>query len=122
MSTARKTLPTIQTPRYRTVGIVAWAAAIIFYGFGDTGTSIVSMQLGGIEASPIPLWFYTQLGYLGLAINKLLVIAICWLAWHWYPSLGDIGPDPYRLVIPILMTARGAWLVANNVDVILSLV
>lgn len=122
MSTARKTLPSIAPPSYQQVAMGAWLAAVALYCVGDTGTTIVSMELGGFEASPIPLWFYQTLGYVGLVLNKLLVVGLCWVAWRLYPSIGDIGPDPYRLAIPLLMVGRGAWLVLNNVSVIAALV
>lgn len=121
MSTARETLPAVRRPEYRTVAVVAWVLAVVFYGLGDTGTSIVSLELGGIEVSPVPRLFLETLGYLGLVVNKALVIGLCWAVWRFYPSVGGIGPDPFRLVVPALLAARGAWLVVHNAGVIASL-
>lgn len=121
MSTARETLPAISPPSYRRVAVGAWIAAVALYCVGDTGTTIVSMELGGIETSMVPLWFYQTFGYLGFVLNKLLVLSVCWVAWRFYPSVGRIGPDPYRLVIPVLLVGRGAWLLHNNVSVITAL-
>lgn len=123
MSTARDSLSlSVPVPEYRTVAVGAWVFAVAFYAFGDTGSTIVSMQLGGIEDAVVAAWFYDVAGYLGLVVNKLLVVGVCWLAWRHYPSVGSVGPDPYRLVIPVLMGVRGVWLVANNVSVIAVLV
>lgn len=121
MSTVRETAPSLPVFEYRTVVVVAWVAAIALYGFGDTATSIVSLELGGLEASPVPRMFLKALGYLGLVLNKALVLGVCWLFWRGYPSVGGIGPDPYRMVIPALLAVRGAFLVANNATVIASL-
>lgn len=118
MSTASETLPMLPRPKYRTMAAAAWAGALAFYAVGDLGTTIVSLELGGFEASPVPRLFLEALGYLGLLLNKMLVVALCWALWRVYPSVGDIGPDPFRLVIPGLMAARGAWLVVHNLGVI----
>lgn len=123
MSTVSESIPgSSSLPTYAALSTAAWIAAIALYAVGDTGTSVLSMQLGGIETSPIPLWFYEQLGYVGLVVNKLLVVGVCWLVWRYYPSIGGVGPDPYRLFIPLIMTGRGAWLVHNNASVITALV
>lgn len=121
MSTARETLPTVDVPRYGAVAVAAWVAAVLLYGFGDTGTTIVSLELGGLEASPVPRMFLEALGYAGLVLNKALVIGLCWLVWRFYPSVGGIGPDPFRLAVPALLAARGVWLVVHNAGVIATL-
>lgn len=122
MSTVRDVSPAIRMPAYSRVALAAWAAAVVLYCVGDTGTTIVSLQLGGIEDAAVATWFLETLGYAGLVANKLLVVAVCWLAWRYYPSVAGVGPDPFRLVIPGLMVLRGGWLVLNNVSVIASLV
>jgi hypothetical protein len=98
-----------------------WALAVFLYAAGDTGTTIVSLELGGIEAAPVAAAFLDALGYPGLVVNKALVVALCYVCWKHYPDPFDVGVRPYRAVIPALMAARGAWLVANNVAVIIDL-
>ena len=118
MSTVEDVETDVRLPAYSSVVLASWAAAVVFYAVGDTSTTIVSLELGGLEASPVPRWFLETMGYAGLVLNKALVVGACWLVWRFYPSVGGIGPDPFRLAIPALMAARGVWLVANNLSVI----
>lgn len=123
MSTARETpsLP-ISLPEYRTVVAAMWVAAVVCYVAGDTGTTIVSLSLGGIEAAPVAGWFLEIGGYAGLVANKALVVSVCVVVWRLYPSIGAVGPDPFRLVIPAAMIVRGLWLTTHNLTVIAALV
>jgi hypothetical protein len=113
--------PTLSVPSYAFVATSVWAAALAFYVAGDTGSTIVSLELGGFESAVVAGWFLESFGYLGLVLNKLLVVGVCWLLWRRYPSVAGVGPDPFRLVIPVVMLARGVWLTVHNVGVVAAL-
>lgn len=108
-------------PEYQQAVRVAWGLGLLLYAVGDTGTTLVSLSLGGIEQAALAAWFLETFGYLGLVLHKLIAVALVAALWRWYPTVGGIGPDPYRLVIPLAMILRGAWLVGNNLNVILVL-
>lgn len=102
-------------PRYREPTLALWALAVAVYGLGDTGLTIVVLELGGYEANPVARALLTQLGYAGLVLQKVVAFALLLLCWRYYPTVGDRSPDPWRLVVPAVPFLRGLQLVAIHV-------
>jgi len=99
-----------------------WGSALLFYGFGDTGLTIVVHELGGFETNPIAQTFLQTFGYAGLIFHKMLIIGVLAALWHYFPTVSDLSPDPWRLIIPALATIRGISLVSihvHNIGVLL---
>jgi hypothetical protein len=108
--------------QYRLLAVVLWELALVVYVLGDTGLTTVVLSLGGFEASPVARAFLSTLGYAGLVVQKELALGLVAVVWTYYPTIGDISPDPWRLVVPAILVARGAQLVAihlSNVAVLL---
>ncbi|WP_123535563.1 hypothetical protein [Halosimplex salinum] len=99
-------------PRYRPVTVGVWGFVLAFYGLGDTGLTTVVLALGGFEASPVARLFLDYLGYAGLVVQKGAAITLLALVWRYYPTVGGLSADPWRLVVPTLAAARGLHLVA----------
>lgn len=100
------------------LSVVAWALAVATYGFGDTASTIVLLELGGYEAAWVSRLFLEHGGYVGLAMVKPPVFAFCYLLYRYYPAPFGLDPDPWRLMIPGIMIADGIWLLDNNIRVI----
>ncbi|WP_135364987.1 hypothetical protein [Halosimplex halophilum] len=109
-------------PRYRPVTAGAWALALLAYAVGDTGLTTVVLALGGFEANPVARAFLAHLGYAGLVVQKSLAVALLAGIWRYYPTVGDMPRDPWRLVVPTVAAARGLQLVAVHVSNVLALV
>lgn len=110
------------TDQYRALVIGLWSCTVLFYGLGDTGLTMVVHQLGGFEVNPVARSFLRTAGYAGLVVQKTLVLGVLAALWRYYPTVGDLSPDPWRLIVPILAATRGAYLVSihvHNIGVLL---
>jgi hypothetical protein len=107
---------------YRAVVVALWVCTILFYGLCDTGLTIVVLHQGGVEINPVARAFLQTAGYAGLVVHKTIVLGVLGVLWQYYPTVGGLSPDPWRLVVPILAGTRGAHLLtlhAHNVGVLL---
>lgn len=100
---------------------LAWVLAVATYGVGDTGSTIILLELGGHEGAWLARWFLELAGYVGLVVHKLLILGVCAAVWRWYPAPFGLERDPWRLVVPVLMIVYGLGLLENNIGVILEL-
>jgi hypothetical protein len=108
--------------QYRAVVIVLWGCTVLFYGLCDTGLTIVVHYLGGFEVNPVARAFLRTAGYAGLVVHKAIVLGVLAALWQYYPTVGGLSPDPWRLIVPILAGTRGAYLLtlhAHNIGVLL---
>jgi|GEM_PF-1464176 len=108
-------------PRYRPVTVGTWTLALLVYALGDTGLTTVVLALGGFEANPVARVFLAHLGYAGLVVQKGLAVGLLVGIWRYYPTVGDLSRDPWRLVVPTVAAARGLQLVAIHVSNVLAL-
>jgi len=109
-------------PRYRVVTVGAWGLVFALYAVGDTGLTTLVLAMGGFEMNPVARAFIDVLGYPGLAVQKGIAVALLALIWRYYPTVGTLPADPWRLVVPTIAAARGLQLVlihASNIAVLL---
>lgn len=97
--------------RYDAVAFALWTLVFGLYGLGDTGLTTVVLELGGFEASPVAQVFVNTAGYAGLVVQKALAVGVLWAIWRYYPAVGGLSRDPWRLVVPAIAAVRGAQLV-----------
>jgi hypothetical protein len=108
--------------RYRPVAAALWGCTLLFYAVGDTGLTVVVLELGGVEANSVAQAFYAAGGYMGLVVQKLLALAVLWVIWRYYPAVGSASPDPWRLIVPAIPFLRGIQLVTlhtSNISALL---
>jgi hypothetical protein len=101
---------------YGAVTVALWGLVVGLYALGDTGLTTVVLELGGFEANPVARAFFETAGYAGLVVQKALAVGILWAIWRYYPTVGDLSPDPWRLVVPAIAAARGGQLVALHLQ------
>ena len=97
--------------RYDATAFALWTLVVGLYALGDTGLTTVVLELGGFEASPVAQAFVNTAGYAGLVVQKALAVGILWAIWRYYPTVGGLSRDPWRLVVPAIAAVRGAQLV-----------
>lgn len=102
--------------QYRLATVALWQLVLVFYVVGDTGLTTVVLELGGYEANPVARAFVDALGYVGLVVQKALVLVILGLFWKYYPAIGVESPDPWRLVVPAIPVLRGIQLTAVHLS------
>lgn len=109
-------------PRYREPTLALWTLAVAAYVVGDTGLTVLVLELGGYEANPVARALLSWLGYAGLVVQKAAVLVLLVFCWRYYPAVGVDSPDPWRLVVPAIPFLRGIQLTtihASNVVVLL---
>lgn len=78
--------------------VVAWGMTIVF-SLTDVLTTILGLGHPALtEAVPASRWVIGRYGWLGLAVEHAVVLAILVGLWR-------LLPKPYRLVVPL----EGAW-------------
>lgn len=108
-----------------------WIAAIAAH-LVDSALTWVFVDLLGLtfEAAPVAGALHREILALGLPVGlelvavalgylvtKIVPLSIAWLTYRNFPSVGEIGPDPYRLAIPAVVLGLGLRVVAINVVV-----
>lgn len=68
------------------------------------------------EMNPVARAFIEILGYPGLAVQKGLAVGLLAVLWRYYPTVGDVSADPWRLMVPTIAAARGLQLVVIHVS------
>ncbi|WP_284007843.1 hypothetical protein [Haloarcula pelagica] len=99
-------------------------AVVVFYGVGDTATTIAVLTSGGVEASAVATAALDEVGLLGLVGLKLLALSFVGVAWLFLDRVGDrlrIDAQPFQLGMLAILVVRGAWLAAWNLAVLAEL-
>ena len=108
-----------------------WPLAVLLH-LGDSLLTFIGIEILKItaESSPLASWvhqhailFDVGASYpilAGLLIHKAVILLPILLLWRFYPSVGNIGPDPWRSVIPTVVALRGLYLVAVNAEILVS--
>jgi len=96
--------------------LALWSLVLFLYGVGDTGLTTVVLELGGFEANPVAQVFVNAAGYAGLVVQKALALGVLWGIWRFYPTVGGLSRDPWRLVVPAVAAVRGAQLVVIHLE------
>lgn len=102
--------------RYDAAAFALWTLVLGLYAVGDTGLTTVVLELGGFEASPVAQVFVNTAGYAGLVVQKALAVGLLWAIWRYYPTVGGLSRDPWRLVVPAIAAARGGQLVVIHLQ------
>ncbi len=90
-----------------------WLAAIIWYGFGDTATTLFGLTYADVaEVGPIAAPMLETYGLLALLILKVAFFAAAGIAWYGISR-------PTRVGIPIAITIVGTAVTVWNAFVIL---
>lgn len=83
---------------FRLFEVVAWGLTIAFAVADVVTTSIGLAHPMLTEAVPISRWVIERFGWLGLAVEHALTLALLAVLWQ-------VLPRPYRVVVPL----EGAW-------------
>jgi len=84
-----------------------WILAILFYGIGDTVTTIMNLRSGCVELNPVVNLFVAGYGELGIILPKISIIAFCYYLYR----------DTKSQIIPIALFVIGLLCIAINVCV-----
>lgn len=96
-----------------TAGTV-WIVAVLFYGVGDTLTTLVGLQIGGVaEIGPIAGPAMAAYGAAGLVGIKVCIFGAIGILWH-------LLETPGRLALPLGLAVVGVAVTTWNVAVIVS--
>jgi hypothetical protein len=90
-----------------------WLVAVLFYGVGDTATTLVGADTGHVaEAGPVVAGVLGYAGTTGLLTVKLLSFAGFYLAWR-------LLPPPGRAGVPLALSVVGVAVTVWNLLVLL---
>lgn len=93
---------------------VVWALAVIFYGVGDTVTTIAGLSVGGVaEAGPIVGPALERFGANGLLGVKIIMFSGCAFAWSRLAR-------NRRLAIPLALAIVGVGVTVWNAVVVIT--
>jgi hypothetical protein len=82
-----------------------WLSAVLFYGFGDTVTTLIGLNTVHVEeTSPIVSRFVEYGGIGGLFAVKFLTLAAFYLAWRYLPFPGRVGIPVALSLVGIVVT------------------
>ncbi|ELZ30297.1 hypothetical protein C475_01142 [Halosimplex carlsbadense 2-9-1] len=91
-----------------------WAITVLFYGFGDLGTTFIGVSVTGIaETGPVAGPLLRRFGFQLVVVVKLLFLAICFAFWR-------LVPDRVAVGIPLGLGVLGVVVVLWNVSIILT--
>lgn len=91
-----------------------WILAFVFYGIGDTVTTLFGLSTGGVaEAGPIAGPALEQFGAGGLLGVKVIIFVIFGTVWAAIDT-------PGRFAVPLALMVVGALVTAWNALVILT--
>ena len=90
-----------------------WGTAILFFGFGDTFTSLLVFQRGGTEANLLMSGVLTLFGRTiwGFLLIKAATVMGAVLTGRWQPR--------FEVVVTVAMLMMGIFLVAQNSTILL---
>ena len=90
-----------------------WTIALLGYGVGDLGTTMVGLWTGrGVEAGPVAAGLVAEFGLLALLLLKLATLGTFYLSWRL------VGP-PVRVAVPFAVAVVGVFVTTWNVFVLL---
>jgi hypothetical protein len=91
-----------------------WAAAVLWYGIGDTATTLFGLGTDGVaEAGPIAGAVVGQVGPGGLLVVKIGAFAVFYAAWR-------VMAPPRRVGVPLALTVVGVVVTVWNLLVLFS--
>lgn len=101
-----------------------WPLAVGLHGV-DVLATVAGVGVLGVtsEAAPVAAAAFDlassplEMLAVGVAL-KLAALGLAAVAWLRWPRVAGFGPDPWRAVVPLLATARGAWLVAVGLEAV----
>lgn len=102
--------------QYEVLAVGTWVCALLFYVVGDTGLTMLVIELGGYEVNPVARAFVDAAGYAGLVLQKSVVLGVLVAAWRTFPTVGNWSPDPWRIVVPATAATVGVYLVGEHVE------
>jgi len=89
-----------------------WATAILFFGFGDTITTVAGIRVSGaMELSPLLSAFREPAVYGALILLKFVVFGVCYALWV-------VTPRPHRLGAPLGLAGLGVAVTCWNTIVL----
>lgn len=98
--------------RVKSVKWFFWAVAIVFYGFGDTITTIFGLQATGVaEGGPLVLVVLALGGIPAFILYKTLLVAVFFGVWY-------VVSGPVRDSIPMVLTVLGVVITIWNTYVV----
>lgn len=106
-----------ELPRVKGLERALWVATIALYGIGDMLTSVISMEIGGTEATGFLASWVSQFGYIALLGHKLLIFGFIVATVLLIKAIGDrVGVESslFSSVILVMFASRGVALVAWN--------
>lgn len=91
-----------------------WLLAVLFYGVGDTVTTLIGLSLGGVaEAGPIADPAMEAFGAAGLLAIKIVIFAGFGFIW-------SLLEPPTRVAVPLALAIVGGVVSGWNTVVIVS--
>lgn len=102
--------------RATSAGMLLWIPAILLFGFGDVLTSVMVFSRGGYESNKLLLML---VGHVGGGIWAFLVLKVVVLSVLAYLSFTRMHKTGW--LIPLVLSAAGAYLVVNNMQALSNL-
>jgi hypothetical protein len=88
--------------------LLFWILALVFFGMGDTVSSLLVFSQGGSELNPVMAWTMTLPGGLfAFVAAKVLALTVLFIIGHMWEGM-------HRWLIPVLMTVAGVYLTTSN--------
>ena len=92
-----------------------WVLGLLFFGLGDTISSLLVFSRGGSELNPLLRWSMgLPGGLLGFVLVKTVALSVLYAVTYLWEGV-------HQWVIPLMMTLAGVYLTVSNMLVFLSL-
>lgn len=90
-----------------------WILAVVFYGFGDLGTTFIGLSITGIvETGPVAAPLLRTFGFQFIVVLKVVFFVACFVLWR-------LVPDPMAVGVPLSLGVLGIFVSFWNVSVII---
>lgn len=90
--------------------------------YATVGLVVVGPYYEAAAVASIVLALGDAAGWIGQAVGLLLlkagVLSVAGVAWALYPSIGGVGPRPFRAALPAVALVRGSWLLAEHAETV----
>ncbi len=88
--------------------LLFWILALLFFGLGDTVSSLLVFSQGGSELNPVMAFTMSLPGGLfAFVAAKVLALTVLFVIGHLWQGM-------HRWLIPVLMTVAGVYLTTSN--------
>ena len=92
-----------------------WVLGLLFFGLGDTISSLLVFSKGGSELNPLLRWSMgLPGGLLGFVLVKTVALSVLYAVTYLWEGV-------HQWVIPLMMTLAGVYLTVSNMLVFMSL-